>query len=335
MSDLVGSATSSGPTVTGGLTGYQKLQRDESYLDPTIEKLPAQQNTQRHAEDNDYGKVFISGAGFLADAYDLFVINVAVDLMAQVSYQQPLSHAMRSAIKSSALVGAVVGQIMFGALADMIGRRKVFLATCFLVIVGALLSASAPDSSSIYTQLCIYRFLLGVGIGGEYPLSASVTSERACASSGQQARDLAMVFSMQGFGTLLCSLVLVILTSTLGSSYGLQWRLALGAGALPMMAVAYARYHMHEAAWKAEAEVGLIPSRRQTSLCGSLTECARVVSQCPDAWRRLHQNWTQLLSNVHKQRVLLLGTAGKHTHHQLRDEARRSEEHQTGWVFSR
>ncbi|RYH04905.1 hypothetical protein EON65_46170 [archaeon] len=59
----------------------------------------------------DYSKIAISGAGFLADAYDLFVINIAVDLMSKGTYQQPLTNYMKSMIKSMALAGAILGQL--------------------------------------------------------------------------------------------------------------------------------------------------------------------------------------------------------------------------------
>lgn len=43
-------------------------------------------------------------------------------------------------------------------MADIVGRRKVFIATCCLVILGAILSATAMDNSAgIYNQLCVYR----------------------------------------------------------------------------------------------------------------------------------------------------------------------------------
>ena len=82
--------------------------------------------------------------------------------------------------------------------------------TCSLVIVGAVLSAAAQDSPGsfgIYSQISLWRFILGVGVGGEYPLSAAVTSESSAQS--EETRNLALVFSMQGVGTLLCSLILV------------------------------------------------------------------------------------------------------------------------------
>ena len=46
-----------------------------------------------------------------------------------------------------ALLGAIVGQLGFGAFADLIGRRKVFIMTCSLVIFGALMSATVQDTT--------------------------------------------------------------------------------------------------------------------------------------------------------------------------------------------
>ena len=115
-----------------------------------------------------YSKIFISGAGFLADAYDLFVINVVVDIMNKAGYQESLTNNLKSNVKTTALIGAVFGQLFFGAVADLIGRKKVFIITCSLVIVGALLSATVQDTAvfGIYSQLAFWRFILGVGVGG-------------------------------------------------------------------------------------------------------------------------------------------------------------------------
>ena len=107
--------------------------------------------------------VILTGAGFLADAYDLFVINVVVDIMSNLAYKQPLTATVQANVKSMALVGAFFGQIFFGALADIIGRKRVFISTCAMVIIGAIMSASVVDSESwgIYSQLALWRVVLG------------------------------------------------------------------------------------------------------------------------------------------------------------------------------
>jgi MFS family permease len=64
-----------------------------------------------------------------------------------------------------ALAGAIVGQLFFGSMADLIGRRKVFIMTCSMVIIGALLSSLAQDtqgSFGIYSQISFWRFILGI-----------------------------------------------------------------------------------------------------------------------------------------------------------------------------
>lgn len=200
-----------------------------------------------------YSRILISGAGFLADAYDLFVINVVVDLMNRCNYDEELTTSLKSNVKTMALIGAVVGQIGFGATADLIGRRIVFICTCSLVIIAALLSATVQNTTTfgIYSQLCLWRFFLGVGVGGEYPLSASITAESS--QDKNRIKNLAMVFSMQGIGTVLCSIVLVTLTNTLGDDYNAQWRIALALGALPMVIAFYFRWKMHETSWKDES----------------------------------------------------------------------------------
>ena len=57
-----------------------------------------------------------------------------------------------------ALVGAIFGQLGFGAFADLIGRRKVFIVTCSMVIFGALMSATVQDTTGFFKVfvLCVY-----------------------------------------------------------------------------------------------------------------------------------------------------------------------------------
>jgi len=115
-----------------------------------------------------------------------------------------------------------------------------------LSIAGALLSAFAVplnsgDSSSVFVFLSVTRLILGVGVGGVYPLAATVAAE---SSSGEnRGRSVALVFSMQGIGTVMVPIVGMIFLYSFGTYEsrhadgkalaGISWRLILGIGALP------------------------------------------------------------------------------------------------------
>lgn len=184
------------------------------------------------------------GAGFCADAYDIFVINVVVDIMSHI---YPVDIWTKTLVKVSTLGGVVIGQTLFGIIADIYGRKNVFIVTCILTILGSLISSIAIDfdNFSIYNWLMISRFLLGIGVGGEYPLSASIMTEISEDSTKIKIRNLCITFSMKGVGQVLSGLVLISTTQLISDS-DLQWRLALGFGAVPMAVAFYYRWNMDE-----------------------------------------------------------------------------------------
>eukprot|EP01036_Dinobryon_divergens_P042317 gene42317-56221_t len=146
-------------------------------------------------------RVFLAGAGFLADAYDLFVINLVLRLLRDEYSHYATSgqiHVLEGAVASAALFGAIIGQIGAGYLADIVGRKKIFIATAILIILGCIGGSMTVDSDmfSIYAQIACWRALLGMGVGGEYPLAATVTSESS--SAGKRGTLMAAVFAMQG-----------------------------------------------------------------------------------------------------------------------------------------
>ena len=189
------------------------------------------------------------GAGFFADAYDLFVIDIVLSILQQESlvdsYGMDFTTFSKSVIASSTSIGAVVGMIVFGLIGDFIGRRRGVLITGSLVAVGSILSATCVRSKTVplMTQLAIYRTLLGVGIGGEYPLSATMASENSDAKV--RGRIIAGVFSMQGVGMLFSSLLGYILI-VCGASLEFTWRFLLAFGAVPALVALYFRLQMKE-----------------------------------------------------------------------------------------
>jgi MFS transporter, PHS family, inorganic phosphate transporter len=180
--------------------------------------------------------VLVAGVGFFTDAYDLFVISTVATL---VTAQWHLDTTQTSWVLGSAILGAFVGALFFGRLADLLGRKKIFLLVAVLMIIGALLSAVAPN----FLWLIAARFLLGLGIGGDYPVSAVLMSEYA--NRQDRGKLVGLVFSMQALGLIVGPLVAISLLSG-GVSHEMTWRLLLAFGALPAGAVVYLRSKMPE-----------------------------------------------------------------------------------------
>jgi len=187
--------------------------------------------------------------GFLADAYDIFTIDIVLVILQLSCGKEVINVAAKSMIVAMMLAGIIIGQLTFGFVADIVGRKWAFVATAAITIVAALMSACCVNSGGTFglpQQLCICRFFLGFGVGGEYPLSAAVTAE-STDDIDERRLSLAKNLSMQGWGMLLSSL-LAVLAITIGLSMEVAWRLLLAFGAIPSMFAFFLRLQLHETA---------------------------------------------------------------------------------------
>ena len=116
-----------------------------------------------------YKIMFISGMGFFTDAYDLFIIGIVVDLLKP---QWHLSTGQVSLLNSATLAASALGAVIFGRVADILGRKKIYGYEVLILAIGAIASALSPN----YTFLLVSRVVLGIGIGGDYPVSATIMS---------------------------------------------------------------------------------------------------------------------------------------------------------------
>jgi len=174
--------------------------------------------------------------GFFTDAYDLFVIGTVAAIL---KLQWNLSTTQTSWVTGAAILGAFVGAFVFGRVADVLGRKSVYITVAVIMVIGALASAFAPN----LIFLVVARFVLGLGIGGDYPVSAVMMSEFS--NRRDRGRLVGLVFSMQAVGLIVGPLVGLVLLSS-GMSSSLTWRVMLGLGALPAAAVIYFRSRMPE-----------------------------------------------------------------------------------------
>ncbi len=175
----------------------------------------------------------LSGAGVFMDGYDLFVISVA---LLQIVPFFKAGTVEVSAIASSAIFGAVFGAVIFGNLADRVGRKTLYVIDLlFFVVFGAL----SAFSQNVW-ELVLFRFLLGIGIGADYPISASYIAEFV--SSDKRGRLIASVFAFQGLG-ILAAVVASIFLIPAGPD---AWRWILLSGVVPALIALTLRTRMPE-----------------------------------------------------------------------------------------
>jgi MFS transporter, PHS family, inorganic phosphate transporter len=180
--------------------------------------------------------VAASGTGFFTDAYDLFVIGIASAL---ITAQWHLSPGRLALLNSTMLAAAFCGALVFGRFADVVGRKRVYWLVAAIMVVGALGSALAPS----FWILIVFRFVLGFGVGGDYPVSAVMVSEYA--NRKDRGKLVGMVFGTQALGLIVGPLIALALLGA-GAGDGTAWRVMLGLGAVPAAAVIWLRSRMPE-----------------------------------------------------------------------------------------
>ncbi|KAJ0024944.1 hypothetical protein Pint_09183 [Pistacia integerrima] len=210
--------------------------------------------------------IIIAGMGLFTDAYDLFCIPPIMILIQRIYYDTDVDNkkpkiprTVVSTMVGIALLGTVIGQLIFGRLGDRIGRRRVYGLALRLMV----LSSIGCGFSICTTKKCVlgslgfFRFLLGVGIGGDYPLSATIMSEFA--NKRTRGTFIAAVFSMQGFGILASSMVTMVVCKIFERASNasgdqtppgtdIAWRLILMLGSIPAALTYYWRMMMPETA---------------------------------------------------------------------------------------
>jgi MFS transporter, PHS family, inorganic phosphate transporter len=180
--------------------------------------------------------VVASGVGFFTDAYDLFVIGIASAL---ITKDWHLGSGQLAILNSTMLAAAFLGALVFGRYADVVGRKRVYWLVAAIMIAGALGSAL----SGSFWVLIGFRFLLGVGVGGDYPVSAVMVSEYA--NRKDRGKLVGMVFGTQALGLIVGPLIALALLGS-GVSGDVAWRVLLALGAVPAAAVIYLRCRMPE-----------------------------------------------------------------------------------------
>ena len=203
--------------------------------EPTLKK-------QKQKRNSATADVRLSMASNFSAAYNTVNISLALAIMQSI---HPLEDPSSISTCSSALLGGmIIGQLGGGILGDWFGRHMAMAVVMTLQVVAALMSSLSGiimEDANIYAVLAGWRFLLGLGCGGVYPLAATLSAE---AKKESRAKTVALTFSMQGVGYFAVSLVAYLLMLALGDESDLTWRLLLGLGSLPgTILIATRLYH--------------------------------------------------------------------------------------------
>ena len=175
--------------------------------------------------------LFASTVGYALDGMDMMILGVCFSLIS-VSFN--LSKTDLGTLTSVTLLGAVLGGILFGVLADKYGRVRVFSWTILIFSLFTGLCAISPN----YESFLIFRFLSGLGLGGEFGIGMTLVSE----SWPKHKRSRATSIVALGFqaGIILSTLTV----NFVGQAYG--WRWAFAVGVLPALFVAWTRKGLEE-----------------------------------------------------------------------------------------
>jgi len=196
----------------------------------------------------------VSGIGFFTDAYDIFAINLVSTMIGYVYWPDNKTPSnVDTAIKISLSAGTVVGQLLFGYLADRVGRKRMYGIELMIIIVGTVGQTLAGNSQAIsfWATIVLWRIIVGVGVGGDYPLSSVITSEFA--STKRRGAMMAAVFAMQGIGQVTASIVGMIATFAFRNAIDQDkrnldyvWRIVVGVGAILGLLALYYRLTLPE-----------------------------------------------------------------------------------------
>jgi MFS family permease len=179
------------------------------------------------------------GLGWMLDAMDVMLYSL---VLAYLVREFGMNTATAGFLNSLTLVASAIGGFSFGLLADRIGRTRALMAS---ILVYSIASAACGFSHSV-PQLAVFRFLLGLGMGGEWTAGAALIAETWRAE--HRGKALGLMQSMYAIGEAIAALVVWVVLPRFG------WRAVFFAGVLPALLVLWIRASVPEPSlWRARA----------------------------------------------------------------------------------
>ncbi|PKG23053.1 MFS transporter [Niallia nealsonii] len=175
--------------------------------------------------------VVASVAGLTLEGMDIMFISFA---MSMIIANFNIDLATGGLISSITNIGMLVGGVIFGIMADKFGRVKVFTYTIILFAIGTALTGLAANIEQVY----LFRFIAGLGAGGEYGIGMALVAEAW--PKNKQGRASSYVSVGAQYGVILAALLSAIILPTLG------WRALFFVGVLPVIFAFFVRRNLEE-----------------------------------------------------------------------------------------
>lgn len=237
------------------------------------------------------------GMGLFGESYLLFSVGTLTPVW-KILYPdcwlgdegQVCSTAQLHSITFALVIGVIAGMVALGTIANRIGRRAGSIATASLMTFGAVgmsvcSMVLSENPAFLFGSMSVLSLVFGIGVGGEYPLSAASANERAmlklksritqdevcvprtipARTHSGRGRDVLLVFTMQGVGVFCNALTitaLLLIMNQVGNDYNSQtllfiWQITYGLGAIVLLYVLGTRiiYLEESQVWKSDKHI--------------------------------------------------------------------------------
>jgi MFS family permease len=254
---------------------------------------------------NEKAIVVIALGGIFIDAYDFTSLAFGLP---EIAKQFGLSAIAEGVVGASIMIGALLGALFGGYLVDRIGRYKMFMADMLFFVVSALGCAVAVNVE----MLLAFRFLMGVGIGLDFPVALAFIAEyTALRGKGSRVNLWGPMWYIATGATFLVLLAMFFLLPE--SAHGDLWRWAVGFGAVPALVVMAVRHRYMEesASWaarKGDLDHAVRILRKSYGADAVLADDASTTT--PDKPRLSIDGFRQLVSPRYRRRTILAGVVG-------------------------
>jgi MFS family permease len=183
----------------------------------------------------------VASAGWIFDAFEGQIFNITRDqMLADILHVSGTALIIKNygdVLLAVFLVGGTFGGLLFGSLADKYGRKPIMAIT---ILMYSVFSGMTYFATHLW-QVSVLRFLVAMGVGGEWAVAASLVAEVFPGAARPYASGIFQATSILG----------TIIAGVTGMAVGAQWRYGYVVGILPALLILWVRSSVEEpASWR-------------------------------------------------------------------------------------